>query len=172
MQPKVVITTALLLFVVASVGYVVVGEFRKAEPAKPPEDAVQPPSSPQPVAESASGAGERQSVLLYYFHRNQRCATCMAIEENAGQAVREQFAQEIKDGVLSWRVRNIDQAENDHFVNDFELAMNSLVLAEERDGKVVRWVNLDRIWEYAGEPERLQAYVVEETRRFLKGSDE
>ncbi|MFO7616170.1 MAG: hypothetical protein R6V75_02880, partial [Bacteroidales bacterium] len=43
------------------------------------------------------------------------------------------------------RVVNIDEPENRHFIQDFQLVTRSVVLAEYRDGEVVRYENLDQV---------------------------
>lgn len=39
---------------------------------------------------------QKDRVEVLYFHGKQRCATCMAIEKNAKEAVEAQFADELK----------------------------------------------------------------------------
>ena len=41
---------------------------------------------------------QKDRVEVLYFHGKQRCATCMAIEKNAKEAVEAQFADELKNG--------------------------------------------------------------------------
>lgn len=40
----------------------------------------------------------KDRVEILYFHGKQRCATCMAIEKNAKEAIEAQFADELKKG--------------------------------------------------------------------------
>ena len=44
---------------------------------------------------------QKDRVEVLYFHSKQRCATCMAIEKNAKEAVEAEFADELKTGTLS-----------------------------------------------------------------------
>lgn len=39
---------------------------------------------------------QKDRVEVLYFHSKQRCATCMAIEKNAKEAVEAEFADELK----------------------------------------------------------------------------
>jgi len=41
------------------------------------------------------------------------------------------------------------------------------VLSEYRGGEQVRWKNLDRVWEFAGDRDRFVKYIESETRGFL-----
>ena len=76
-------------------------------------------------------------------------STAISVAEPAGpsrqyseEAIRGGFADELASGRLAWRVVNIDEPENKHFVQDFELVTKSLVLVEYQDGKVTRCENL------------------------------
>jgi hypothetical protein len=40
------------------------------------------------------------TVTVYYFHRTARCFTCLSIETNAAQVVKDNFHQQIADGRL------------------------------------------------------------------------
>jgi hypothetical protein len=106
-------------------------------------------------------------TIVYYFHGNVRCATCKKIEAYADEAVHAAFAGELEDGTLQWRVVNIDEPDNRHFIQDFQLVTRSVVLAAYRDGKVVRSKNLDQVWQLVRDKERFVAYVQNATREFL-----
>lgn len=117
------------------------------------------------AAPAAASAGAE--TIVYYFHGNARCATCRTIEAYADEAVHAAFAGELEDGALQWQVVNIDEPENRHFIQDFQLVTRSVVLAEYRDGEVVRYENLDQVWRLVRDKERFLAYVQEATRGFL-----
>ena len=107
-------------------------------------------------------------VVAYYFHGNLRCRTCQAIEAYSEEAIRSEFADELASGRLVWRVVNIDEPENKHFVKDFELVTKSLVLTEYQDGEVTRWENLKQVWQLVRDKEQFLDYVHSSTRKFLQ----
>jgi len=123
-----------------------------------------------------SGVSEKElgnsEVTAYYFHGNQRCRTCRNIEAYAEEAIQNGFAEAIKDGRLKWKVVNIDEQENEHYVQDFQLVTRSLVLQEKTKGTQERWKNLSRVWELVRNKEAFEEYVQEETRAFLEGRDQ
>ena len=49
------------------------------------------------------------SVNVYYFHFTRRCATCMAVEENARKAVEALYPNEVKTGEYSFASLNLDE---------------------------------------------------------------
>jgi hypothetical protein len=118
---------------------------------------------------TASSVGEEPAgtVVAYYFHGNARCATCRKIEAYSEEAIKSAFQDKLVEGRLEWRVVNVDQSENKHFVRDFQLVTKSVVLVEYGDGEVVRWENLQDIWQLVRNKDRFVDYVQSETRKFL-----
>ena len=106
-------------------------------------------------------------VVAIYFHGNARCATCRKIEAYADEAIAQGFVDELASGRLAWRVVNIDEPGNKHFIEDFQLVTRSVVLVEYREGEVVRWENLDKVWQLVRSKDRFVGYVQGETSEFL-----
>ncbi|HIJ67579.1 MAG TPA: hypothetical protein HPP51_04765, partial [Planctomycetes bacterium] len=72
------------------------------------------------------------------------------------------------DGRLVWLALNIDRAENGGFVEDFQLDTSTLVVADIRSGKCVRWKKLARVWELIGDEAAFTQYVQDEISRYLQ----
>jgi hypothetical protein len=145
---------------------------------QPAPSAAQSPAANTPlVAPAAANAPNAQPApvpaarkfIAYYFHRTLRCPTCLKIERTAKQAIEKGFAPDLKSGRLEWRAVNIEEPGNEHFEKDFELESSSLVLVEMNDDQVVRWKNLEQVWELVGNPARFDAYVQSELRAFMGG---
>jgi hypothetical protein len=49
-------------------------------------------------------------INVYYFHFTRRCATCMAVEENARKAVEALYPNEVNSGDYSFTSMNLDEA--------------------------------------------------------------
>ncbi len=47
-------------------------------------------------------------VEVYYFHFTQRCATCLAVEENAKKAVESLYPAQVKKGEYVFKGLNLD----------------------------------------------------------------
>ena len=54
--------------------------------------------------------GKSSNVSVYYFHFTRRCATCLAVEENARKAVESLYPNEVKSGEYSFTALNLDEA--------------------------------------------------------------
>lgn len=106
-------------------------------------------------------------IIAYYFHTTQRCANCYKIETYTGEAIETEFAAELQSGRLIWRMVNTDETANEHFLTDYKLYTKSVVLVDMRDGKQVRWKNLEKVWTHLRDKEKFQKYVRDEVRAWL-----
>ena len=120
-----------------------------------------------PGADTAGAVIPSVGVVAYYFHGNVRCTTCRTIERLAHETIAADFPDELASGALAWRALNVDERANEHFVEDFKLVTRSLVLVSYRDGEVVRFQNLDKVWQLVRDEAAFSQYVRESTRAFL-----
>jgi hypothetical protein len=125
----------------------------------------------QPVAGSAQSVAAPMSMpsqlVVYYFHGNARCPSCYKLEQYAKEALELSFANELKDGRMVFKVVNLDQAGNDHFVTDYQLYTKSVVLSLVKNGKQVRYKNLEKVWDLLRDQNQYHAYVRDEIKPFL-----
>lgn len=191
---KSIVTIVLLLFVVASVVYLVLSDspVRGENSGENSEDmalVVATPSSEVTetvvaapgskattpvVTEPSSGSLDQvedaqHRVIVYYFHGTARCPTCRAIEEYTYEALVTGFPKELESGTLEWRPINVEESPNQHFINDYELVMRSVILADMVEDNQTRWKNLERIWEL-GNKDAFISYIQEETTTYLEGN--
>ena len=108
------------------------------------------------------------TVTAYYFHGTFRCPTCHKLEQYAQEAIETHFKDDLASGKLAFKVVNIENKGNEHYVNDYQLYTKSIVLSLTKDGKEIRSKNLDKIWEYVGNKDRYENYVRDEVATFLK----
>jgi hypothetical protein len=110
------------------------------------------------------------TIYAYYFHGNVRCATCHKLEQYSKEAIENNFKDELASGRLLFKVINVEEKENAHFINDYQLYTKALVISRIKNGKELKSKNLTRIWELAGNKEGFLTYVKEELASFLKES--
>jgi len=108
---------------------------------------------------SAQKSVPAHRVVVTYFHGDVRCPTCKKLEVLSREAIEQGFAKEIAAGTVVFQTVNVDRAENKHFVEDYKLLTKSLVVADERDGKPGRWLNLEKIWDLVGNHDAYMKYV-------------
>ncbi|MCP4452727.1 MAG: hypothetical protein GY809_14790, partial [Planctomycetes bacterium] len=109
-------------------------------------------------------------VAVYYFHRTVRCATCNTFEAYTRQVMDSAFADPQADGRLEMVSVNYETAANEHFVKDFQLTSNAVVLVRLEAGQVTQWKNLDQIWNLVKDAPAFSTYVQSETQTFLAGA--
>ena len=157
MKSKRVLTVALLLFVAASLAFLVFKQARQKEVAVQADD-------------SAATRRPGRRVVANYFHTTQRCMTCRAIEALSREAITNKFASELARGTLEWRIVNVQLPENRHFIQDYQLFTKSLVLVEFKDGRETGHKVLEKTWELVGDKAAFMDYVAHEVRAFLEKS--
>ena len=118
-------------------------------------------------ATNAPAAPEGEKVILYFFHGDIRCTTCLAFEKFSREALAE-FSKEEQDGRIEWREVNFDRPENKHFIKDFALFDKGVVLARERGGQVIRWKNIEEVWDLYDNEAGFVAMLSKQISDFLK----
>lgn len=108
------------------------------------------------------------TVVVTYFHGNRRCMTCKKLEAYSQETIEQDFTDQLKDSTLVWRIVNFEEKENKHFVEDYQLYTQSLILSRVNDSKEIEWKNLDKIWQLVGDQEQFKKYVQTETKRFIE----
>ncbi len=106
-------------------------------------------------------------VVASYFHTTFRCPSCHKIEQYTEAALKDSFGEELESGSLVYRVMNVEDKGNEHFVQDYQLYTKSVVLSLVKDGKEIRFKNLERVWQLLGSKDGFYGYIEEETQSFL-----
>jgi len=106
--------------------------------------------------------------VAYYFYTSKRCGPCTTIEKLSKEAVTQNFKDQIAAGKLQWQALNLEKSENRHFIEDFQLYTKSVILAEYKEDKVVRWENLTNIWHLYRNKEKYFDYIVSKTNSFME----
>lgn len=119
------------------------------------------------MAHSAATATEAPPVTVYYFHGTTRCDGCLEIEWFSSEILHMDFSQELAEGRLLWRPVNVDLLENTHFVSDFDLTANELVVVRDHQRGKDDWAKLSEIWKEIRTPERFRATLGRMVRQAL-----
>ena len=153
MNAKNAISAALLLFVAVSLAWLVFG----------------PPGKDSAAAEPPI----RDGVIVYYFHRTERCPTCETIEACTEEAVTGGFREQLEQERLQWQMVNYESKDNRHFKAKYRLEMPLVVLVEVKDGEEQDSRKLPRVMELASDGDRrgLVDYIQRETRAFLSSRE-
>lgn len=164
MKIKTVISILLLLFIVVSVVYMLAKEIRS------PTESSDSERNLQPVVKSNEQALKLMDskVVLYYFHGTARCPTCRKFESYSNEALQQAFAENLNNGRLEWKVVNVDEPGNQHYVSDYQLYSKSIVIVKTQGGEQLAWKNLNRIWELVRNKDAFIKYIQDEVRTYLE----
>ena len=143
------------------------GKSAPAQDSQSSEETTTKQQNPLPSPQTTIKAGDAK-VIAYYFHGTYRCSTCQTIEKYSKEAIEQYFANELKNGTLEFTPINVEEAENRHYVQDYQLFSKSLVISLVKQDKEVTWKNLTDVWKHVRDKDRFYQYVKEEVGKFLK----
>lgn len=122
-------------------------------------------SEPADTSKKPEAVGSKPSmIVVYYFHPTARCETCLNIEKYSKEAVNSWINK--YDGKVIWKALNIDEKENEQYVDRYSLQFSSLILSEQAEGKELRWKNLEDIWKLAGNKSEFISYMNNQLNQF------
>lgn len=110
----------------------------------------------------------QNQVVAYYFHGDFRCSNCVKIEQYSKEAIEKYFSDELNSGKLVFRVINVDVEGNEHYMKDYRLYTKSLVLSLVKNGKEIKYENLQGVWKYLGDKDGFYGYVKSSVETYLK----
>lgn len=107
-------------------------------------------------------------AVVYYFHGQFRCPSCLRIEEFTRKALQKAFAKELTSGAIVFQPVNIDVPKNEHYNTDYRLTTRSVIISKTNDGKETGWKNLSKVWDYLGDEKAFMNYVIKEVKDFIR----
>ncbi|MCD4695472.1 MAG: nitrophenyl compound nitroreductase subunit ArsF family protein [Bacteroidales bacterium] len=78
---------------------------------------------------------KKTEIEIYYFHRTERCKTCLSIEENAKKTLELYFADEMKDGTIIFYSINYEGETEKEIIEKYEADAPALYLTKIKKGK-------------------------------------
>jgi len=123
---------------------------------------------------STDGTGSLEDCLMvYYFHRTDRCPTCRFLEAYAHAAVEADFGEQLESGEIVWKALNYDKPPGEELAKEFGVLNPVVVLARMQGGKITQPKVLDETWGLAARNDKtgLMDTVREGIREMLKTAD-
>lgn len=102
-------------------------------------------ATPLPTSTTSVTSGDRVDVI--YFHRAQRCKTCVCFEERITQVVQEHFQEQLKNGSLNYRVLNLEDKTNATLVKKYGSVSSQLFINIVLDGSEY-FEDIQDIWSW------------------------
>ncbi|MBA7663338.1 hypothetical protein ES703_71378 [subsurface metagenome] len=125
------------------------------------------PEVPSP-SDTSSTPADRVEVI--YFHRAQRCYSCVYAEEGTRYTVETYFADELASGKVTFEVFNVEAKENAAIVKKYGAFTSSLFINTIRDG-TDHIEEVADIWFVLGKDEAFMEIVKSKIEKRLKGEE-
>lgn len=107
-------------------------------------------------------------VVVYYFHGDYRCQTCITIESYIKEAVEQYYATEVEEGSVQLKVINFDKKKNKAFIDKYKLFNQAMIVSRYANDKEVEWKDCPKIWEIVSNRSKFFSYVKKEVDKYLK----
>jgi hypothetical protein len=99
-----------------------------------------------PVKTDKPAAAPADRVVVMYFHRTQRCPTCLRMGGYTEEAVLKGFAKQIKAGTVEFHYVDFQDARNEALTNGYKVGGPTLIVAQVVGNKVKEYKSLTEIW--------------------------
>jgi hypothetical protein len=107
-------------------------------------------------------------VAAMYFHRTQRCPTCMRISAYIEEAIHAEFAAQMKQGAVSFYLVDYENEKNAKYTKAYEVTRPTLVLANIENGRVTAWTPMPKVWSLVAKKDAFFKYVQDGVRAYLE----
>ena len=120
-------------------------------------------------AQTSTQATQKDAIEVLYFHGKQRCITCNAIEKLTKEVIDKDFAQQLKDGKIIFKVIDISTKEGEKIADKYEVTWSSLYINKWKNGKEAKNNMTDFGFSYAkGSPDVFKAGIKKKIDELLK----
>lgn len=112
---------------------------------------------------------EKDRVEVIYFHGKQRCATCVAIENNTREVMESLFGDELRSGKVVFKTVDLSTAEGEALADKYEVTWSSLFVNKWENGDETR----NNLTEFGfgnarNNPDGFKNGIAEKIRQLLK----
>jgi hypothetical protein len=117
-------------------------------PTSPPDEPPGLPDEPPTSQTQDEPINLLDRVDVVYFHRPQRCPTCLCFEERVIYVVNTYFQDELNSGKLTFQVCNIGDSKNTDIVNKYGAVGSQLFINTVKDG-TDHITDIQEIWSWS-----------------------
>ena len=119
---------------------------------------------PHPLPPEESGT--RVEVIL--FRGGGYCPVCDDLERNTQETLEGPLSGDVAAGRLSFRKLSLEEPENERYIETYGLFGTTLVVSLVRNGREVRFRNLEEAYRLADRPEAFRPFFLQALAPFLK----
>lgn len=70
---------------------------------------------------------DANTIQVYYFHGSIRCHTCISVDEETHQYLKDLFPRKMEEGVIIFKSINIDENERPDLINKYKIYGQTLL---------------------------------------------
>jgi uncharacterized membrane protein len=177
---KKLIKNVLFIFVVLSLGVLVYKEFSPKNESNATNGTEQkfdtaiisskplPAPESQPVKKPSAKQDKETTLPLPEMKPQNAKVIAYYIEKYSKEAIEHYFPNELKNGKIEFKPLNVEETENRHYIQDYQLFSRALVISLVKQDKEVTWKNLSDVWKHVRNKDKFFQYVKDEVDIFLK----
>lgn len=109
-----------------------------------------------------------ERVVVMYFHRTQRCPTCLRMGSYTEEAVKNGFAKELKSGKVELHFIDFQNQKNEKLTNGYKVGGPTLIVARVAKNKVAEYKNLTEMWAKSQDQGAFVNYVQTNVKDYQK----
>jgi hypothetical protein len=110
----------------------------------------------------------KDRVVVMYFHRTQRCPTCLRMGDYTEEAILKGMAKEVKSGKVSFHYIDFQNEKNAAFTQAYGVAGPTLIVARASGNKVAEYKNLKDMWTKQQNKDAFLEYVRSNVKSYLR----
>ena len=90
------------------------------------------------VATQQDDNAKKDRVVIYDFHSEHRCVTCIAIEKAVKDVIHKHFEKQFEEGIIEFELLNCESEENKDLVDKYGAFGTTLIVSMVKDGKELK----------------------------------
>ncbi len=107
-------------------------------------------------------------VVVMYFHRTQRCPTCLKMGSYSEEAAKGGFAKQVKEGKVEFHYLDFQDQKNEALTKGYKVGGPTLIVARVAGNKVAEFKNLTEIWTKVRDKAAFVEYVQTNVKEYQK----
>lgn len=107
-------------------------------------------------------------VIVMYFHRTERCPTCLKMGDYSEEAIQTGFAKPLESGAVGFYYIDFQDEKNARLAKAYGISGPALIVGKVVDNKVVKFSNLKDIWTQVREKKAFLQYVQDTVTSYLE----
>ena len=104
-------------------------------------------------------APPKDRVVAMYFHRTQRCPTCLKMGSYTEEAIKTSFAKQLKNRTVEFHYIDFQNEKNAAYAKAYKITGPALIVAKVADNKVAEFKDLKEIWSNVNDKKAFIKYV-------------